>query len=95
MGSISSLRVGIVVYPRVTSQLVGARELLAASGELTGVRLLAGVGSDVPGLVLETVEGLVAHGALVGSGELSRSIGGLATVRDGPVRLQIRGGGHC
>jgi len=72
-------RVGVVVYPRVAGQLVGARELLAAAGELAGVRLLTRVGADVTSLVLEAVEGLVAQGALVGSRELALSLGGLSS----------------
>lgn len=95
VGPVSSLGVGVVVYPRMTSQLVGAGELLATSGELASMGLLAGVSSNVPRLMLETVEGLVAHGTLVRSRELSRSVGGLTAIRDGPVRLEIRRAGHC
>ena len=52
VGPVTSLRVGVVVYSRVTSQLIGAGEFLAASGELAGMGLLASVGSDVPSLML-------------------------------------------
>lgn len=67
---VASPRVGVAVYPRVPGQLIRAGELLAAARELAGVRLLAGVGADVSGLVLQTVEGLVAERALVGAREL-------------------------
>lgn len=53
------------MYPRVPGQLVGSREALRAAGKLADVRLLARVRPDVTGLVLETVEGLVAERALV------------------------------
>jgi hypothetical protein len=58
-------------------QLVGSREALGAAGELAGVRLLARVRPDVSGLVLETVEGLVAQWALVGSGQVLAVLTGL------------------
>lgn len=91
MRPVASLRVGVVVYPRVAGQLVGAGELLAATREGAGVGLLARVSSDVASLVLETVEGLVAHGALVGPGQLGRRLGSLAVaVRDGPVGFDVR-----
>jgi len=63
-------RVGVVVYPRVAGQLVGAGEAFGAAVELAGVRLLAGMGANVSGLMLETVEGFIAQGTLVGSGQI-------------------------
>ena len=63
-------RVGVVVNPRVTGQLVGAGEALGAARELAGVRLLAGMGADMPGLVFQAVEGLITQGALVGPGQI-------------------------
>jgi hypothetical protein len=48
------------VNARVASKLIGSRELLAATRELAGVRLLASVSADVTSLMLEAVEGLVA-----------------------------------
>jgi hypothetical protein len=83
---VASSRVGVVVNTRVTSELVGAGELFAASGELAGVRLLASVSSDVAGLVFQTMEGLLAKGALVRPRQLVGRLGGLGT-RDGPVGL--------
>ena len=70
--------VGVVVYPGVTGQLIGARELLATSRELASVRLLSSVSTDVTGLVLQTVEGLIAERALVGSRQLVGGLGGLS-----------------
>lgn len=67
---VASPRVRVAVYPRVPGQLVRAGELLAAARELAGMWLLAGVGANVSGLVLQTVEGLVAERALVGAREL-------------------------
>lgn len=62
---VAPTRVGVVVYSRVTSEFVGSAEALGASGELAGVGLLASVGTDVSGLMLEAVEGLVAERTLV------------------------------
>lgn len=90
MGPVSSLRVGVVMYPRVASQLIRAGELLAASRKLAGMGFLASVGSDMSGLMLQTVERLVAHGALVRSGKFRRSIGRLAAIGNGPVGLEVR-----
>jgi hypothetical protein len=71
LGLVAPPRVGVVVDPGVSGKLIGARELFAAARELASMGLFSGVGSDVSGLMLETVEGLVAHGALVGPGQLS------------------------
>lgn len=38
------------------------------------MRLLARVGSNVPGLVFEAVKGLVAHGTFVGTGQIRTCI---------------------
>lgn len=62
---VTTSRVGVVVNARVTGQFVRATEALRASRELAGVRLLAGVSSDVTSLVLEAVESLVAQRTLV------------------------------
>lgn len=63
-------RVGVAVYPRVARELVRTGKALGAARELACMGLLSCVRPDVPRLVFETVEGLVAEGALVGSGEL-------------------------
>lgn len=68
-------RVGIVVNSGVSGKLVRAGEALGAAMKLAGVRLLAGMRADVPGLVLEAVEGLVAQRALVGPGQIRALVG--------------------
>lgn len=67
---VASPRVRVVVNTGVAGELIRARELLAAAGELAGMRLLASVSADVSSLMLETVEGLVAERALVRSRQL-------------------------
>ena len=59
-GLVVSSRVGVIVYSRVTSELVGSRETLRAPWKVAGVRLLAGMCSDVPRLVFQAVECLFA-----------------------------------
>jgi hypothetical protein len=49
---VTTTRVRVVVYPRVTSEFVRSAEALRAAWELASVRLLAGVGADVTSLVL-------------------------------------------
>lgn len=66
--------VGVAVYPRVPGQLIGTRKLLAAARELAGMGLLARVSADVPGLMLQTVEGLFTKRALVGTRKLVGSL---------------------
>ena len=51
----------------MSSQLVGPAEAFGASRKGASVRFLARVGSDVSGLMLEAVKGLIAEGAFVGS----------------------------
>lgn len=63
-------RVGVGVDARVPGELVGPAEAFCASGIPADMRLLASVGADVPGLVLQAVEGLVTERALVRPGEL-------------------------
>lgn len=67
---VASPRVGVVVNAGVAGELIRARKLLAAAGELAGMRLLASVSTDVSSLMLEAVEGLVAERALVRSRQL-------------------------
>lgn len=86
-------RVGVVVYPRMAGQLVGAREFLAAAGELAGMRLLSRVRPDVPSLVLEAVEGLVAQRALVRARQLGRGLSSLPS-RQRAVWSDDADGGH-
>jgi len=87
-------RVGVVVDSRVAGQLVRTAEALGAAGILAGVRLLTGVGADVPRLVLQAVEGSVAEGALVRPGEVLAHLlrRGTRALHEG--RQQADGGGH-
>lgn len=71
--------VRVVVNAGMASELIRARELLAAARELAGMRLLASVSADVTSLVLETVESLVAERTLVGSRQLVGRIRGLGS----------------
>src|SRR5690242_9373773 len=48
-------------------ELIGAREPFCAARESASMGLLSSVGANVTGLVLQTVEGLVAQRALVGT----------------------------
>jgi len=66
----ASSRVGVVVNSRVPGEFIRAREALGAPGKSTGVWLFSRVRPDVTSLVLETVEGLVAERALVGTREV-------------------------
>jgi hypothetical protein len=67
---VTSPWVRVVVNARVACELIRSRELLAAAGELAGVRLLSSVSADVSSLMLEAVEGLIAERTLVRSGQL-------------------------
>ena len=60
-------RVGVVVYPRVSSQFIGSTEPLGTACELTSMRFLARMGPNVSRLMLQPVESLVAQRAFVGS----------------------------
>ena len=79
MGLVPSSGVGVVVNSRVPSQLIRTGKLLAASWELAGMRLLSCVSANVPGLVLEAVECLVAERALVGAREFIGCLRGRGT----------------
>lgn len=58
--------VWVGVDPQVSGQLVRTRKALVTTGKQTQMGFLARVGPDMPGLVLEPVEGLVTHGTPVG-----------------------------
>lgn len=81
--------VRVVVYPRVPSQLIAAGEFLGAAGEVARVGLLAGVCANVPGLVLQAVEGLVTERALVGARQFIGALS-LLGAGQGPVGLDGR-----
>jgi hypothetical protein len=72
------------VYPRVPGELIGAAEAFRASSKGTGMRLLASVRPDMAGLMLETVKGLLAQRALVGTWQVLASVvlGGLSILQE-------------
>lgn len=72
----------------MTGQLIAAREPLAATRECASVGLLAGVSANVPGLVLQAVEGLITQRALVGARQLVRALGLLGAWQRA-VRLDV------
>jgi hypothetical protein len=92
MTLVAPARVGVVVYPRVTSKLVRARKLLRATRELASVRFLARMSTDMPSLMLEAMKGLIAERALVGARELIGVLRGLSS-RQRPVGLDDGDGG--
>jgi hypothetical protein len=71
---VASPRVGVVVYPRVTGELIRAAETFRASRKGAGMGLLASMCPDMAGLVLETVKGLLTQRALVRAREVLTSI---------------------
>ena len=73
---VRSARVWVTVYARMSSQLIGATEAFRAARKLAGVRFLASVSPNVPRLVLEPMESLVAERTLVGTRQLVRPIAG-------------------
>ena len=83
----------IVVYPGVASQLVGPAEALATSRKLAGMRLLAGVRTDVTGLMLKTMERSIAERAFVGPRKVL-SVFRVAYVRAHRSRHQADGSSH-
>lgn len=86
--------IGIVVNPRVTGELVGAAEAFGTAWELAGMRLLAGVGANVPGLVFQTVEGTVAERTLVRTREVLSHLLVCRTATLDKGRQQAHGRGH-
>lgn len=72
----------------VARQLVGSREALIATREITRMGLLASVGADMTCLMLQTEEGLVAEMAFVGARDLfwCRFVIGIATCGGGSRR---------
>lgn len=77
--------VGVCVYPGMTGQFVAPRELLGTAGEGARMGLLAGVGADVSGLMLQSMERLLADRTFIGPRQLVLH---LAAVHD--VTVPIR-----
>ena len=92
---IAAPRVGVVVNPRVTSQLIRAAKALGASGELASVWLLAGMGTDVTSLVFQTVEGTVTERTLVWARQVLANFFGRRTGTLHQGRQESHGGSHC
>lgn len=92
MGFLIPTGIGIVMNARMSGQLVGAAKALAASRELTGMRLLSSVSTDMPGLMFETVKGSIAQGALVWTRKVLPLVGTVWTGQSG--RHHADGGGH-
>jgi hypothetical protein len=65
---VAATRVGIIVNARMASEFVGTAEALRTTGELAGMRLLAGVRPDMTSLMLQAVEGPVAERTFIGPG---------------------------
>jgi hypothetical protein len=65
VGLIVAAGVGVIVYPRVTSEFVRSAEAFTTARELAGMRLLACMSADVSCLVFQAVEGSVAERTLV------------------------------
>ena len=65
---VTSSRVWVIVYSRMSGEFVGSAEPLCATWKLAPMRLLPGMRSYMPRLVFEPVEGLLTQRAFVGSG---------------------------
>lgn len=91
---VAASRVGVVVDSRVPCKLVGATETLRTARELAGVRLLAGMRSDMPGLMLQTVKSAVTERALVRSRQILTHLLGGRTSTLHQRGKQAHGRGH-
>lgn len=60
-------RIWVSVNARMSGEFVGPRESLVAAWKRARMRFLSCVGPNVAGLVLEAMEGLVAHGTFIWS----------------------------
>jgi hypothetical protein len=78
--SVIAPTVGVGVDAGVSSQLVGATEAFGAPGKRAGMGLLAGVRADVPCLMLEPMEGLIAERTLVRPGHFALPLLGICEV---------------
>lgn len=95
LGLVTAAGIGVVMNARVPSEFVRTAESLGAAGELAGVRLLAGVGANMPRLVLQTVECTVAEGAFVRPGQILAHLLGRGTSTLHERRQQADGRSHC
>ena len=91
---------GVGVNANVTCQFIASTETLLATRMCADVRLFAGVGANVSGLVLEAVESTRAERTLVGSRDLGLVDGVVASCESSSVGTgicQIGGSGlsHC
>ena len=73
---VGSARVWVAVNARMPCQLVGATEALRAARKLAGMWFFAGMGANVPRLVLQPMKSLVAERTLVGARQLMRPVAG-------------------
>lgn len=96
--STSLLWVG--VNANVTCQFIATAKTLLATRMCADVRLLAGVGANVSGLVLETIESTGAERTLVWPGDLGLVDGVVASCESSGVGIGVchvggSGLGHC
>lgn len=68
--AVVATRVGVRMDPGMTGQFVAPRKLLGTAGEGARMGLLAGVGADMSGLMLQSVERLLADRTFVGPRQL-------------------------
>ena len=80
------------MYSRVTGQLVGSRETLGAARKMAGVRFFASMRADMPSLMLQTVESLLAQRTLVGPGKVGGPVCRLKTSHAGDLQRRDCGG---
>ena len=96
---VSSSRVWVVVDARVTRQLIRTTETLRAARELTCMRLLTSMRSDVSRLMFKSMECLVAQRTLVRSRQILTSFilitGSGSSSHSGAIkRHAVRDGSH-
>lgn len=81
---VAATRVGVVVNARVASKFVGTAEALGAAGELTSMRLLTGMGSNMTSLMFQAVESPVAKRTFIRTRQILTDllIGGTSTLHE-------------
>lgn len=77
----------------MAGQLIGTAKALGTAGKLARVRFLSGMGTNMAGLMLQTVESTVTERALVGARQiLAHLIGGrTGTLHQGREKADGRG----